>query len=51
MTQEIIWKCKPEVIIETGVAWGGSIVFHANLLSTLGRGKVIGIDKVLPKKI
>lgn len=50
MTQEIIWKCKPEVIIETGVAWGGSVVFHANLLSILGRGRVIGIDKVLPKK-
>lgn len=43
--QEIIWKVKPEIIIETGIAYGGSLVFYASLLELLGgTGKVIGID-------
>ncbi len=46
--QEIIWRTRPEVIIETGVARGGSMVFYASLLRMLGRaGKVIGIDNDL----
>lgn len=43
-TQEVIWNTKPDVIIETGVARGGSIVFMASLLEMLGKGKVIGVD-------
>jgi cephalosporin hydroxylase len=43
-TQEIIWKNKPDVIIETGIAWGGSILLYASLLQLIGKGKVIGID-------
>lgn len=43
-TQEIIWKTQPDVIIETGVAWGGSILMYASLMQLYGRGKVIGID-------
>jgi len=43
--QEIIWKTKPDIIIETGVARGGSIIFHASMLHLLnGNGKVIGVD-------
>ena len=43
--QEIIWRTKPDVIIETGVARGGSIIFHASMLHLLnGNGKVVGID-------
>lgn len=42
--QEIVWKLKPDVIIETGIAWGGSIVFYASLLELIGKGRVIGID-------
>src|SRR3989344_173802 len=42
--QEIIWKTKPDLIIETGIAWGGSVVFSASMLELLGRGKVVGID-------
>lgn len=48
--QEIIWKIKPDVIIETGIAWGGSIVFSASMLQLAGKGKVIGVDVVLPQK-
>jgi cephalosporin hydroxylase len=43
--QEIIWKIKPDLIIETGIAHGGSLVFFASMLELLGNnGKVLGID-------
>jgi len=44
MMQEIIYQIKPDLIIETGIARGGSMVFYASMLELLGRGKVIGID-------
>jgi cephalosporin hydroxylase len=44
MVQELIYKVQPEVIIETGLAHGGSSVFYASLLEVLGRGRVISID-------
>lgn len=44
LTQEIIWQCKPDVIIETGIAWGGSVVFYASILQLLGKGKVVAVD-------
>jgi cephalosporin hydroxylase len=43
-TQEVIWATKPDVIVETGVARGGSVLFMASLLELIGKGKVIGID-------
>ena len=43
--QEIIWATRPDVIIEMGVARGGSIIFHASMLHLLnGNGKIIGVD-------
>lgn len=43
--QQLIWSVRPDVVIETGVAHGGSIVFSASMLQLLGGdGKVIGID-------
>jgi cephalosporin hydroxylase len=42
--QEVIVSLRPDVIIETGVAHGGSLVFHASLCQLLGCGRVIGID-------
>lgn len=42
--QEVICEVRPSVIIETGVAHGGSLVFSASILELLGRGRVIGID-------
>ena len=43
--QEIIWKVKPDLIIETGIAHGGSIVFSATMLELIGKnGLVIGVD-------
>ncbi len=43
-TQEVIWETKPDVIIETGVARGGSVLFMASLLELMGHGQVIGVD-------
>jgi len=42
--QEVIYTVKPDVIIETGIAHGGSLIFHASLCKVLGKGRVIGID-------
>jgi cephalosporin hydroxylase len=42
--QEIIWKTKPDLIIETGIAHGGGLIFYASMLELLGEGEVIGID-------
>ena len=43
--QEIIWRVKPDLIIETGIAHGGSLIFYASMLELLGsNGVVIGID-------
>lgn len=42
--QEVIYSVKPDVIIETGVAHGGSLVFYASLCKAMGRGRVIGVD-------
>jgi len=42
--QEIIWSIKPDLIIETGIAHGGSLIFYASLLELIGNGEVLGID-------
>jgi cephalosporin hydroxylase len=43
--QEIIWAVRPRLIVETGVAHGGSLIFYASLLELLGgEGRVLGID-------
>jgi cephalosporin hydroxylase len=43
--QEVIYELRPDVIVETGVFRGGSLLFHATLCQALGRGRVIGIDR------
>ena len=43
--QEIIWATQPDLIIETGVAHGGSLVYYASLLELVGgNGRVVGVD-------
>ncbi|XZO02924.1 MAG: cephalosporin hydroxylase family protein [Microcoleus sp.] len=42
--QEVIYQVKPDVIIETGIAHGGSLIFHSSLCKAIGKGRVIGID-------
>jgi cephalosporin hydroxylase len=42
--QEVIYRVKPDVIVETGIAHGGSLIFSASLCKAMGRGRVIGVD-------
>jgi len=42
--QEVIYRVRPDVLIETGIAHGGSLIFYASLFKAMGRGRVIGID-------
>lgn len=43
--QEILWSVRPDLIIETGIAHGGSLIFYASMLELLGGdGAVLGID-------
>jgi cephalosporin hydroxylase len=42
--QEVIYRLKPDVIIETGIAHGGSPLFYASVCHAMGRGRVIGVD-------
>jgi len=43
--QEIIWACKPDLIIETGIAHGGSLIYYASLMEMMQLdGYVLGID-------
>jgi cephalosporin hydroxylase len=42
--QEVIWRARPQVIVETGIAHGGSLIFTASMLEILGEGKVVGVD-------
>jgi cephalosporin hydroxylase len=42
--QEVIWELRPDVIIETGIAFGGSLLFYASLCVLTAKGRVIGID-------
>lgn len=50
IVQEIIWETKPDIIIETGIAWGGSVVLYASILELIGKGEVLAVDKVLPQR-
>lgn len=42
--QEVICRCRPDVIVETGVAHGGSLALYATLCKAMDKGRVIGVD-------
>lgn len=46
--QEIIFKTRPRFIIESGVAWGGSLLFYSTLMQVLGGERIIGLDIYIP---
>lgn len=43
-TQEVIWQVQPDVIIETGVAHGGSLIYYASICKAMEKGRIIGVD-------
>jgi cephalosporin hydroxylase len=43
-TQEIIWACRPQLIVETGIARGGSAILSSSILELIGDGRVLAID-------
>ena len=49
MMQELLWKVRPDVVIECGVAHGGALVLYASILELLGKGHVIGVDVEIRK--
>jgi cephalosporin hydroxylase len=42
--QEIIWETKPQVVIETGFARGGSAILYSSILHLIGEGRVVTVD-------
>ncbi len=42
--QEVIYRIKPDVVVETGIAHGGSLIFYASLFKAMGKGRAIGVD-------
>lgn len=43
--QEVVYALQPDVIVESGIYSGGSLLFHATLFEAMGKGRVVGIDK------
>ena len=49
--QEVLFKLRPEVIVETGVYRGGSLLFLATICKALDRGRVVGVDLRIPNDV
>lgn len=49
LMQELLWKVRPDVVVECGVAHGGALVLYASVLELLGRGRVVGVDVEIRK--
>ena len=47
--QELLWRVRPDVVVECGVAHGGALVLYASILDLVGKGRVIGIDVEIRK--
>lgn len=43
-TQEVLYRVRPDVIVETGVAHGGSLIFYASVCKAMNHGRVVGVD-------
>lgn len=42
--QEVLWQVKPDVVVECGIAHGGSLVHTASMMELYGKGKIVGVD-------
>jgi len=50
-TQEVIWRIQPDVIVETGVARGGSLVLSASILAAISYGEILKTGKSKSRKV
>ncbi len=48
--QELIYKVKPDVLVEIGVAHGGSLIYYASIMRAMDKGRVIGVDVDIRKQ-
>jgi cephalosporin hydroxylase len=48
-TQELLWRVRPDVVVECGVAHGGALMLYASILELLGKGRVVGVDVEIRK--
>jgi cephalosporin hydroxylase len=46
--QDIVFRTRPDYIVELGVAWGGALLFYASLMEVIGGKRVIGVDIFVP---
>jgi cephalosporin hydroxylase len=49
--QELIWRIKPDVVIETGIARGGSLVLSASILAAISQGEYLATGTMTPRKV
>lgn len=49
LMQELLWKVRPDVVVECGVAHGGALVLYSSVLELLGKGRVVGVDVEIRK--
>ena len=49
--QEVLYRVRPDVIIETGIFQGGSLMFYASLCEAMKKGRVVGIDLRIPADV
>ena len=47
--QELLWRVRPDLVIETGIAHGGSLILSASILELIGNGRVLGVDVEIRK--
>jgi len=45
--QELIWRIKPDLIIETGIAHGGSLIFSASMLALIDYSEAVASEKLV----
>lgn len=49
--QELMYKTKPDVILEIGVAWAGTLLLYDTLAKFTNTKKIIGVDIFIPKDL
>ncbi|MDA1100639.1 MAG: CmcI family methyltransferase [Proteobacteria bacterium] len=49
LLQELIWRLRPDVIVECGIAHGGSLLLYATICEVIGHGKIVGVDVEIRK--